>query len=161
LSDEVVRKDHDYWRSRVGRMIGDWLTDETSVQAVAEFVEKVYVRHDLEGFGGDPRFVQSAYSQKLFSKERSSIAGVYAWRAERSASAADKARMAREADFAFRQAFAICPRSPEAVFRYVQLLTSQNRLVEALLIAEAAMHVDGQNAQIRDLAKQLRAMPGN
>ena len=30
-------------------------------------------------------------------------------------------RMIKEADFAFRQAFAFCPYSPEAVFRYVNL----------------------------------------
>ena len=30
-----------------------------------------------------------------------------------------------EADFAFRQAWALCPYSPETVFRYVDLLMSE------------------------------------
>ena len=42
------------------------------------------------------------------------------------------------ADFAFRQAWAICPYSPETVIRYVNLLISQNRRSDALLVAETA-----------------------
>jgi hypothetical protein len=98
----VVRRDHEYWRGRVDGMIGDWLTEATSVQAVADFVEKVYVRKDLGGFHGDPRFIQNAYAQKFFSKLRSSLGGLYTWRMNHAADAAEKERMAREADFAFR-----------------------------------------------------------
>ncbi len=47
-----------------------------------------------------------------------------------------------EADFAFRQAFVLCPRSPEAVFRYVSLLLGQKRLDEAILLAEAAVRLE-------------------
>ena len=49
---------------------------------------------------------------------------------------ADKQALLTEADFAFRQAFALCPYSPEAIFRYVQLLLQFNRLDDAQLIAE-------------------------
>jgi hypothetical protein len=41
-----------------------------------------------------------------------------------------------EADFAFRQAWALCPYSPDAVFPYINLLLSQNRISDALLVAE-------------------------
>ena len=82
-------------------------------------------------FTGDRRFVQSTSASRSFSKWRCSIAGVYAWRAEHAAGAADRERMAREADFAFRQAWALCPDSPEAVYRYVGFLKNQKRLADA------------------------------
>ncbi len=48
-------------------------------------------------------------------------------------------RMTKEADFACRQAFALCPGSPEAVFRYVQFLVDQKRLSEALAVVQTAL----------------------
>ena len=49
LPDNMIGQDRAYWDERVSRMIGDWLTQETSVQAVAEFVEKTYLRRTLTG----------------------------------------------------------------------------------------------------------------
>ena len=48
--------------------------------------------------------------------------------------AADKERMAGEADFAFRQAWALCPSSPEATSRYVDFLKSRDRAADAGLV---------------------------
>ncbi len=165
LSDDVVRADHDYWTKYVEPMMGDWLTDATPVQQIAAFAEKVYVQHDLSGFRGDPQFVQSNDAHKMFSKLRSSIGGIYMWRMEHAASEPEKARMAHEADFAFRQAWALCPYSTEAVFRYVKFLVNQSRRADALLIAQTAMKFpspligDGEVAQFRNLAEQLEKMP--
>lgn len=160
LSDENVQSDHDYWAKYVQPMIGDWLTDNTSVAEVAAFAEKTFGRHDFNGFKGDPRFIQNAYSHKMFSKLRSSIAGLYAWRVSHAADPADKERMAREADFAFRQAWALCPYSPEAVYRYVNYLLAQNRTADALLVAETAAampEMQGvEGGQIHNLVKQLQ-----
>jgi hypothetical protein len=50
--------------------------------------------------------------------------------------------MLKEADFAFRQAFVLCPGSPEVVFRYVSLLASQKRLDDAIVVAEAAVSLE-------------------
>ena len=60
-----------------------WATGWTRrrpVSEVAAFVDRVYVHKNLKGFTGDPRFVQNDYAKKIFSKLRSSIAGLYAWR---------------------------------------------------------------------------------
>ena len=160
LSDEIAHRDHDYWIQTVSPMIGNWLNPDTSISEIAAFAEKVFGRHDFNGFTGDPRFVENAYSHKMFSKERTSIAGLYAWRAQHSTDAAEKNRMNDEADFAFRQAWALCPYSPEAVFRYVNILESQKRFSDALLVAETAAKMpemkgrDGD--QIRSLVKQLQ-----
>ena len=133
LSDEIVGQDHDYWRSLVRPMIGDWLTDDTPVEQVAAFAKKTIGKQDFSGFTGDPRFIQNTYSHRMFSKLRCSIAGLYAWRLKQAADASEKERLAREADFAFRQAWALCPDSPEAIFRYVNLLMEQKRIADALI----------------------------
>ncbi len=160
LPDEVVQKDHEYWAKYVQPMIGDWLHDDTSIAEVAAFAEKTFARHDFSGFKGDPRFIQNAYSHKMFSKLRSSIAGLYGWRVSHAADPADKERMAREADFAFRQAWALCPYSPEAVYRYVNFLVAQNRVKDAVLVAETAAAMpemqDAAGGQIHNLVKQLQ-----
>jgi beta-lactamase regulating signal transducer with metallopeptidase domain len=132
ISDAMVREDQKFWQPRVTQMIGGWLNDNTPVAMVTAFGEKVFLRHDLGGFSGDPRFVQNGYAGRMFSKFRSSIAGLYAWRAENAAAAGEKERMARAADFAFRQAVALCPYAPEgATERYVIFLKSQHREADA------------------------------
>jgi hypothetical protein len=160
LSDEIVQRDHDYWTKTVTPMIGDWLKPDTSISKIAAFAEKVFARRDFGGFTGDPQFVQNTYSHKMFSKERSSIAGLYAWRAQHATDAAEKKRMNAEADFAFRQAWALCPYSPEAVIRYVNLLMSESRFSDALLIAETAAKMPEMKGsggeQMRGLTEQLQ-----
>jgi len=158
LSDESVQRDHEYWTKYVQPMIGDWLHDDTPVAGVAAFAEKTFGRQDFSGFTGDQRFIQNAYSHRTFSKLRSSIAGLYAWRVSHAAGATDQARMVREADFAFRQAWALCPYSPEAVFRYVNFLVEQKRVDEAILAAETAMNLpqSKDNTQLLQLVNQLK-----
>ncbi len=166
LPDDVIRKDHEYWQKLVAGMIGDWLTD-TSVQTVADFAEKTFVRKDLSGFKGDPNFVRDNYAPKMFSKWRSAIGGIYLWRLGLMPGVptppeylpkndAERQRMIKEADFAYRQAFAICPYSPEVVFRYVNFLTGQSKRNEALVIAEAASHADPKNGSFPQLIHGLQ-----
>jgi hypothetical protein len=160
LSDEIVKQDHDYWVKYVQPMIGDWLHDDTQVEQVAAFAKKTFVKQDFSSFTGDPRFIRNAYSHRMFSKLRSSIAGIYMWRLDQAAGEEEKDRMARAADFAFRQAWALCPYSPEAVFRYVNFLLKQKRISDALVVAETAAQMpsmqgkDGE--QLRNLVGQLK-----
>ena len=134
LSDAMVQQDRGYWQKLVSGKIGGWLNDDTSVPDIAAFAEKVFIRHDLAGFSGDPRFVQNGYSSRTFAKLRSSIAGLYVWRMNHAGTDSEKARMAREADFAFRQALALCPSLPEAVKGYAGFLKSQHRSADAGLV---------------------------
>ena len=138
LSEAVVRSDHDYWTKYLKPMIGDWLNYDTSVQEVTAFAKKVHLKQDLSGFKGDSLFIRNDYDRKMYSKLRSSIAGLYVWRMDQATNEIEKARMAREADFAFRQALALCPSSPEAVFRYATLLLKKNQIPDAILVAETA-----------------------
>jgi beta-lactamase regulating signal transducer with metallopeptidase domain len=160
LSDAAVRQDREYWQPCMAQMIGGWLNGDTPVRDVAAFAEKVFLRHDLDGFTGDPRYVQNDWAPKMFSKFRSAIAGLYAWRAQHATDASEKQRMNDAADFAFRQAWALCPYSPETAYRYVNLLTSENRISDALLIAETTAEMPAMQGrdgdQIRSLVKQLQ-----
>lgn len=162
LSNEIIKHDHDCWRRLVGPMIGDWLTNDTSVEQVAEFAKKAFGKQDFNGFTGDPRFIQNAYAHRMFSKLRSSIAGLYLWRLGQAAGEPEKKRMSEAADFAFRQAWALCPYSPEAVFRYVDFLLKQSRTSDALLVAETAAQLPSmpgqEGQQIRDLIGHLKEL---
>jgi hypothetical protein len=161
LPDVVVQQDHDYWTKTVAPMIGDWLKEDTSVQDIGAFAEKIYLRHDFSGFMGDTNFVENASAHGMYSKDRESIAFLYAWRAKQTQDAREKARMSREADFAFRQAWALSPASPEAVFSYVEFLTDENRTADALVVAATAAEFRSEpNATLDDLVKQLKQRLG-
>jgi tetratricopeptide (TPR) repeat protein len=155
LTEDIVQRDHDFWSRFSDRLIGNWITYDTPVSNICAFAEKVYLRHDFSGFKGDRKFVRDDQGQKAFSKLRSAIGGVYAWRIGNPKSGEDQRRMIKEADFAFRQAFAFCPYSPEAVFRYITLLTGLQRFEEALLIARTCEKLDPYNASITNLVKNL------
>jgi tetratricopeptide (TPR) repeat protein len=165
LSEEIVQRDHEFWSKYAERFIGNWITYDTPVKDIAAFVEKVYLRHDFSGFKGDRKFVRDDQAQKAFSKLRSSIGGVYAWRIGNGApgmpppapGSPQQLRMIKEADFAFRQALAFCPYSPEAVFRYVNLLVSMQRYEDAAIVAETCRKLDPYNGQVVDLARRLKA----
>jgi hypothetical protein len=157
LSEGIVRQDHQYWSQQLRRMLGDWLDNNTPVSQVTAFAQKVYLQHDLDAFTGDPQFVQDSWAQKAYSKLRSSIAGVYAWRMANAQTPEEKQRMAQEADFAFRQAFALCPSSPEALFRYANLLVESKRNEDARLLAETSLKMDPKNTQVQDLLAKLKS----
>ena len=80
LTEDILRKDHEFWSKYSERLIGNWITYDTSVKEIAAFVEKVYLRRDFSGFKGDRAFVRDDQAQKSFSKLRNAIAGMYAWR---------------------------------------------------------------------------------
>ena len=112
---------------------------------ICDFVEKTYIRKDLAGFTGDPEFVRTARNWKfmhdflgasaVFSKSRTSIARVY-WARGRSASAVEeRMRLLNEADFAFRQAFVLCPYQSSVLENWLEFLCEQGRLNDAVLVA--------------------------
>lgn len=159
LNEDVVRKDRDYWNRYVKELIGENFAGDTTVNEACDFVKKVYVEKYLAGFKGDPTFLKDEAARKCYSKLRSSIGGLYVWRAKHAKAKAEEERMRKEADLAFNQAFALCPTSPEAVFRYVNLLLDQDRQAEAMRIAELSLRLDPLNAAMHSLADRL-SKPG-
>ena len=79
--------------------------------------------------------------------------------------------MNSEADFAFKQAFAICPSSFESVYRYVQFLVQRAQFEEmsgiadkanhyfddAILVAETCKRLDPYNDYVPGLISQVKA----
>ncbi|MEY4387458.1 MAG: hypothetical protein RLY20_2741 [Verrucomicrobiota bacterium] len=172
LPVEVLEQDHQFWSDYSERLIGNWITYNTSVKEIVDFVEKTYLRKDFNGFKGDLKFVRDDQGQKAFSKLRSSIAGIYAWRLGMNGMPVipdeQKPYVARpgtkeyndllkEADFSFKQAFAFCPYSPEAVFRYMQVLIATRRFDDAILVVETAQKLDPNNTQLGDTVKRLKS----
>jgi len=158
LNDEIIKKDHEFWSRYSERLVGNWVTYDTSVKEISDFVEKVYLERNFSGFQGDRKFVRDDQAQKAFSKLRSSIGGVYAYRFNTAHTADEQKRMFREAEFAFRQAFAFCPYSPEAVGRYAQLLASPTigRYDDAILVAETCLKLDKYNGGMIGLLQQIK-----
>jgi tetratricopeptide (TPR) repeat protein len=128
------------------------------VKEICDFVVRVHERRDYDAFQGDRKFIRDDQAQKAFSKLRSSIGGLYSWRVANARRPEERDRMLREADFAFRQAFAYCPYSPEAMFRYTTLLVNAGRLDDAILITETGLRFDRDNATIKNWVEQLRGM---
>ncbi|HEX4342224.1 MAG TPA: tetratricopeptide repeat protein, partial [Verrucomicrobiae bacterium] len=162
LSDEICQRDHEFWSKYSERLIGNWITYDTPIKDICDFAERVYLRRDFTGFTGDRTFIRDDQAQKAFSKLRSSIAGIYAYRVNDPNNHDPKVqqRMIKEADFAFKQSFAYCPYSPEAVYRYINLLAQVNRLGDALLVAQTCLKLDPGNGAINDVVKNLQRAVG-
>jgi hypothetical protein len=163
LPDDILDRDHEFWKQYSQRLTGDIIDYDTSVQEVARWIEKTYVRYNFNGFTGDRKFIHDIDAQKSFSKLRSAIAGVYLWRLSgqsppeyRPKTNAEFQRLLKEANFACLQAFAFSPWSPEAVSHYANFLLQTNRLDDALLVAETCLKLDPFNEPIRALANNLR-----
>ncbi|MDB6121057.1 MAG: Regulatory protein BlaR1 [Pedosphaera sp.] len=156
LDEETLQRDYNYWKQFTGELIGDWITDKTSVKEVCDFADKVYSREDRAGFKGNTAFAKNDQSQKCFSKLRSSIASLYVWRMQHANGEPEKYRMRKAADLAFRQALALCPYSPEAIYRYSNFLVELKRPDEAIQIAETCIRLDPDDSWVKEFARQLR-----
>jgi hypothetical protein len=155
LTPEIVERDRSYWTPKLKRWIGGWLTPEMPVKDICGFAEKIFLRNDYAGFDGDLDFLRNAWATETYSKLRSAQAGVYQWHIEHSASGEEKQRMIQEADFAYRQALALCPNFTQVNFRYVNLLVSINRVDDALLVARTFGKLEPSNAVIPQIIGSL------
>jgi tetratricopeptide (TPR) repeat protein len=162
LSEKDFQLDHKFWMDFSPRLCGNWINYDTTVSNICAFAERTYVRNNYKGYTGDRAFVRDDDAQKAFSKLRSSQAGMYAWRCGpscppeyRQKTPASQAALIRETDFAFKQAFAFCPYSPEAVYRYINFLLPLGRFDDALLVAQTCQKLDPYNEQINGLIKNL------
>jgi hypothetical protein len=153
LTEDIVQKDREYWNKLVAGMIGDWLTGDTPVQTIADFVARVYVRGHLGAFEGDRQFIQNDSAQIMFSKWRGSIGELYDWRVKNSKSVGEQQRMLQAADLACRQAWVLCPYSPDVVTLYTGLLMSWHKKSDALLVAETAASIVSPDITAADKAK--------
>lgn len=165
LPEDALQKDRDFWERFLARAIGSWVTEETSVVEICDFAERVYLRKDYAGFTGDPAFARSVQGwkqlptqrsvAKSFATRRASTASIFVWRSNNSRSMEEQRPLLREADFAFRQAMALCPVAPEVVFRYVNVMTALGKHSDALRVAQTALKLDAENQPFRELVSSL------
>lgn len=157
LDRRTIEKDMDYWKRLTGKALGDGVSEMTSIRPLCDFCEKVYLRKDLASFKGDPAYAKNEEAQKTFSKLRSSIAGLYVWRAEHAMSDDERDSMRKAADTAFRQAFLLCPYSPEVIYRYTRFLVELNRPNDALVISETCLRMGHPETEqyLRELIRWL------
>jgi tetratricopeptide (TPR) repeat protein len=95
-------------------------------------------------FKARPEFSRDGDAQKTFSKQRSAIGGLYTYH-----------HLIPQAEYAFRQARALCPESPEANFRLAQLCAEQNRLDDAIGVLRELWQLDPLNRKIDDAINVL------
>jgi predicted Zn-dependent protease len=88
----------------------------------------------------DPRFRRDDEAQRHFAKLRTAIGGLYAYR-----------KLPQEAEYAYRQALALCPDSYEAHVRLAQLYGEQNRCAEGRQLLENYLKYDQYNIAIREM----------
>ena len=131
LTDEAIRKDHEFWSEYSQRLIGNWITYDTPIKEICDFAERIYLQRDFTGFKGDPKFIRDDVAQKSFSKLRNSIAGLWAWRVNDAKTPEERQKMFKEADFAFRR-LRVLPAALEALYRYINLLLNFGRVEDAI-----------------------------
>jgi hypothetical protein len=125
LFEETVRDDREYWQRLTRRLIGQVVHDETDLAEVCAAAQELSGKP--KDFQGDPDFLRDENARKTFAKLRSAGSGLYAWRAARAKSSSERRQMEREAELACKQAYLLCPQSPEAVARYLIFLISEHR----------------------------------
>ena len=151
-----IEADHEFWTKECGTLLGGWLKPDTSVSHVCAFAEAVYGRKDWSQFSGDKEYVTNDFAPPAFSKLRVSIAGLYQWRLMNHPGAEEKAQLEAEADYAFRQAFALCPTSREALYRSVNFLMMEGRIDDAIQMAGTACKLTPDDEQYENLLSQLK-----
>jgi tetratricopeptide (TPR) repeat protein len=103
-----------------------------------------YWRTTADQLLADPDTPEGSDARKAYSKLISSQAGLLV-----------DHQLPAEAEQEFRIALEISPESPEAVFRYVNLLMSQNRTADALPVVERAIKAAPDNNQLQGLRNSL------
>lgn len=109
------------------------------------------IAHDREFWDGltkqllaDPGFLGNRWARMTYSKHRTAISGVYAYR-----------RLTDEAEYAFKQAVALCPENPEANFRLMQLYVEQDRFDDAIAVMKSLQRLDPSSQKLQAAIKQL------
>lgn len=101
----------------------------------------------FEDLHNDPRFQRDEVAKKTFSKLRSTIGGLYAFRL-----------IVPEAEYALRQAIALCPESPDGNFRLAQLYVELGRFDDALAVLDDFAKHDRYNPRIPNFIDTVRTL---
>ncbi len=95
----------------------------------------------------DPRFNRDDVAQKTFSKLRSAGGGLYAFH-----------HLASEAEYAFKQAIALCPDGPDGNFRLAQFYVEAGRFDDGLAVLAEYQRHDRYNFRIRESMRVIQEL---
>jgi len=109
--------------------------------------DKAYWDKLVTEFTARPEFWRDNDARKTFSKLRSAIGGVYAYR-----------KLYAEAKYAYEQSLQLCPDSPEANFRTSQLHLETGHPDDAIAVLVAYQKLDPLNNKIDLAINQIRGM---
>jgi hypothetical protein len=160
LTSEMLDADHAFWSAQCQVMLGGSPKPDTSLSIVCQFVEAVYGRKDWSGFSGDHAYVTNESAMMAFGSLRGSIAGLYQWRLTHKTEADDVTRLRAEADYAFRQAFALCPTNLAVTFRYLSFLQEEGRPNDAIALISTALKLAPDNLPLKASLAQMRKDQG-
>lgn len=162
LTEEILRKDHLFWSLYSERLVGNWIESKTTAKEICDFAKRTYRYMDFRGYKGSREFARDNDAQKAFSKLRCAIGGLYAWRLANSAAGSqEQKRLLEESEFAFKQAFAFCPYSPEATYRYANVLINLGRFEDAQLVAATYRFFDPESTAGQELERQIQNVAAN
>jgi tetratricopeptide (TPR) repeat protein len=94
---------------------------------------------------GDSKFLSSEAARKTYSKLRSAIGGLYAYR-----------HLTDEAEVVYRQAITLYPASPEANFRLAQLYLELGRANDALAVLTQLQKLDPSDTKLAQAVESVR-----
>ncbi len=117
LDGDTIKNDREFWNWYVPRLINN------------------------------PKFHRDVVARKTFSKLRSAIAGLYAYR-----------RLFDESEHAFRQAIELYPLSPEANFRLADIYMQQFRFSQAREVIEKFLVGDPENDKVEEFLNQIKTL---
>lgn len=156
LPPTALEADRKFWSETCERFLGHRITAETPASEICDFAERVLLQRNLAGFHGDADYVRNNEAQKAFAKLRYSTADVYQWRANQAKSPEEQQRMTRAALFAFQQAFALDPRTPEVAQGFAGALRAANRDGDARRVLETCLKFDPLNSGLRAAAEAAK-----
>jgi len=154
LSSAQVAEDQNYWKKLSSDMLGDWLTEKTSLKELCDFTQKYGLGKNPQDFKGDKAFAENRAARQAFGKLRGSFAALYAWRMEQAKDADEREAMYQAADLAYRQSYAICPTLTEAVYGFATLLSNRQRNDDAILVAKTSLQLSPDNKNLQHLVSE-------
>lgn len=153
LPDHITQAERAFWSQRCAQVLGLSGDPDLSVQEVCDFVDRVYIRRQLEDFRGDAAHLGDLRSQDWLWAARHASARVYRWRCAEATLVSEKQRMLNECLLAYQQAFAL---SPALAFDFADVLEATGRIGDPLAVLEQSARFQPANLEKRSKVEEIR-----
>jgi tetratricopeptide (TPR) repeat protein len=117
--------------------------EELSAEVVAK--DRAYWDALVTELQADEKFGRDDLARQTYAKLRAGSGGLYVWR-----------KMTAEAEYAFRQALALAPGSPDANFRLAQLYAESDRFDDSLAVLEKYREMNPYDGVVTEVIRTVR-----